>query len=140
MEEKKNKPKLPIFYHVLKGFALVFIVAAIVVLVLGLTQDWNFEWIPICIVCFFFGFVCLFIGFSPNINKAALKTQRYLVEETKDDLKGIADTRAEVSKDAVKTVAGAVKDGLEEEKMFCKHCGKEIDKDSKFCQHCGKEQ
>ena len=24
-----------------------------------------------------------------------------------------------------------------EEKLFCRHCGKQIDPDSQFCQHCG---
>ena len=24
-----------------------------------------------------------------------------------------------------------------EEKLFCRHCGKQIDHDSHFCQHCG---
>ena len=139
-EKKKNKSRLPIFYHVLKAFALIFIVAGIVVTVLGSTNDWNFEWIPICVICFILGIVCLLIGFTPEINKAVIKTSRHILDETKEDLKDIADISADVSKDAVKTVARAVKDGIDEEKTFCKHCGKEIDKGSKFCQYCGKEQ
>ena len=28
----------------------------------------------------------------------------------------------------------------QEDSMFCKHCGSQIDVDSKFCNKCGKEQ
>ena len=136
-EKKKNKSKLPIFYHVLKALGVILIIVGIVV---GAVSGWNFDLIIVYMLCFFFGMVCLIIGFTPEMSKMAIKTQRHTLEETKEHLKDIANTQADVSKGAVKTVAGAVKDGLEEEKMFCKHCGKEIDKDSKFCQYCGKEQ
>ncbi len=86
------------------------------------------------------GIIMMSIGFTPNMQKLMIKTQKHIINDNREDLKDIANTQADVSKDAVKTVASAVKDGLEDEKMFCKHCGKEIDKDSKFCQYCGKEQ
>ena len=34
----------------------------------------------------------------------------------------------------------AIKDGLSDNKMYCKHCGDLIDSDSEFCKHCGKRQ
>ena len=33
-----------------------------------------------------------------------------------------------------------IKDGFNQNNVFCKHCGCEIDADSKFCKKCGKEQ
>ena len=36
-------------------------------------------------------------------------------------------------------IVKAVKEGFDEPKMFCKHCGVKIDAASKFCNQCGKE-
>lgn len=149
MEEKKqenNKSKPPKLFLAIKIVAGILIALGIVLFILSFTMIGSFDAEVSSmlrfggITCFIFGMFFMFIGFTPSIQKTMIKTQKHILNENKEDLKDIADTQAEVSKDAVKTVANAVKDGLEEEKMFCKHCGKEIDKDSKFCQHCGKEQ
>ena len=150
MEENKqenNKSKPPKLFLAIKIVAGILIALGIVLFILSFTMIGSFETEVSSmglrfggITCFIFGMFFMFIGFTPSIQKTMIKTQKHILNENKEDLKDIADTQAEVSKDAVKTVANAVKVGLEEEKMFCKHCGKEIDKDSKFCQHCGKEQ
>ena len=150
MEENKqenNKSKPPKLFLAIKIVAGILIALGIVLFILSFIMSDSFETEASSmglrfggITCFIFGMFFMFIGFTPSIQKATIKTHKHILEETKEDLKDIAGTQAEVSKDAVKTVASAVKDGLEDEKMFCKHCGKEIDKDSKFCQHCGKEQ
>ena len=41
---------------------------------------------------------------------------------------------------AAEEVAKGIKKGLyDDNKVFCKYCGAEIDSDSKFCNRCGKE-
>lgn len=69
-----------------------------------------------------------------------IKAGRYAVDESKEDLKTISDTMANATKDGIKTTANAIKEGFTQSKIFCKHCGNEIDDDSKFCKKCGKEQ
>ena len=91
----------------------------------------------------FIGFACLMFGLVPVLNKTAIKLQKHIQEENKEDLTSIANTKVEINKQAiqtaVKTGAQAVKQGMRETK-YCKECGAEIDLDSKFCSKCGKEQ
>ena len=69
-----------------------------------------------------------------------VKATRYAVEETKEDIKVISDTLADATHDALRDTVSAVREGLGERQVFCKHCGASIDADSKFCRDCGKEQ
>lgn len=47
----------------------------------------------------------------------------------------------DATKESIETIARAVKKGIiEDESIYCKHCGNKIDKDSRFCKNCGKEQ
>ena len=91
----------------------------------------------------FIGFACLMFGLVPVLNKTAIKLQKHIQEDNKEDLTSIANTKVEINKQAiqtaVKTGAQAVKQGMSEIK-YCKECGAEIDLDSKFCSKCGKEQ
>jgi len=49
-------------------------------------------------------------------------------------VKTLADANYVLSKELAKNV------GNNENTIYCKHCGKEIDGDSQFCKHCGKNQ
>ena len=73
-----------------------------------------------------------------------MKAVKYMMDENKELLKGIAEQRAEISRDSIEIRARAMKKGFSEqeetEKIFCENCGKTIEKDSKFCNYCGKEQ
>ena len=74
-----------------------------------------------------------------------LKAAKYMMDESKDDIKDISDNMAYATKDGIKTttqaVASGIKAGLsDEETIYCKYCGSEIDSDSVFCKKCGKEQ
>mgnify|MGYP003311132935 CR=1 FL=1 len=41
---------------------------------------------------------------------------------------------------AAKEIAKGIKEGLsDDEKVYCKHCGAQIDADSNFCNKCGKQ-
>lgn len=81
----------------------------------------------------------LFSGYSPKIAKLNAKGERYIQQETKDELKDIADTKVDIHSEAITNSIKAVKKGLKDTK-YCKHCGAEIDADSTFCKECGKKQ
>ena len=82
--------------------------------------------------------------FNPKLNAKFLskqvKAQKYMMDESKEDLKSITDNMAYATKDGIKTTVRAIKEGFTNETIYCKHCGSEIDSDSKFCKKCGKEQ
>jgi hypothetical protein len=88
----------------------------------------------------FIGISCLVIGFSPEISSMSVKSAKYIQQETKDDLKDIADSSADIAANAVSRLASAAKDGISPQKKYCKHCGTLIDADSKYCNRCGKPQ
>lgn len=99
--------------------------------------------IPILIA--FAGIIFVFaLIFSPKLmGKFAsrrIKATKYMVEESKDDLKDISTNMAEATKDGIKIATGAIRDGFVGDTIFCKHCGSSIEKDSKFCKECGKKQ
>ena len=74
-----------------------------------------------------------------NLSGASINSKKRIIEENEDTLKDIKDTEARINKDAVRETAGAVKEGFFGSTVYCKHCGKQIDKDSKYCKHCGGE-
>lgn len=138
----KNQPK---HFIVLKIFGFIALAVAIGGIVLSIIGFGDFEsnnfMIGGFMTCFglFAGISCLLIGFRPEISKMSVKTARYIQEENKEDLSAMASTSAEISSDAITTVAKSVKNGVKDI-VYCKHCGAEIDADSKFCKKCGKEQ
>lgn len=147
--------KTPKIYLILKIIGICLIALGVVLVVVGaiyyvpgMGEDGWFDettkqsgLIFGGIACLLFGIFITFIGFAPNIEKTRIKTERYVIEENKEDLTDIANSKAEIKKDSVKTYAKAVKDGLkEEETKYCTNCGKKIDKDAKYCPECGAEQ
>ncbi len=74
-----------------------------------------------------------------NLGEVSVNTSSNVLTNNEDKLKNIADTTANISKDAITTTVGAIKKGIKDT-IYCKHCGELIDKDSKFCKYCGKEQ
>lgn len=102
-----------------------------------------FSIIPILVIAVF-GFV-IALMFSPKLRGKMMSTQvkatKYMMDESKEDLKSVTDGMAYATKDGIKTTTRAIKEGLmEDNNIYCKHCGSEIDSDSKFCKKCGKEQ
>lgn len=92
--------------------------------------------------CFgiFIGVSSLMIGFRPEMSKMGIQTTKYIQQDNKEDFKEMANTTADIAEEAISKVARSIKEGLDEEKMYCKHCGTLIDADSRFCNKCGKEQ
>ena len=75
-----------------------------------------------------------------KMGKAVANAQKNILDENEEVLKETANKNADINKEAVKSMASAVKDGFSEGEIYCKHCGASIDSDSKFCKKCGKEQ
>ena len=101
-----------------------------------------FTLVPILVVAVFIFVIAMMI--SPKLRgkmmSRQIKAQKYMLDESLEDLKSISDDMAYATKDGIKTTAGAVKDGFSRETVFCKHCGEAIDADSKYCKNCGKKQ
>ena len=79
--------------------------------------------------------------FRGKMMSRQVKSVKYMVDESKDDIESISTDMANATKEGVEITAHAIKKGFtEDEKIYCKHCGSRIDQDSKFCKNCGKEQ
>lgn len=104
--------------------------------------DLMFIIVPLFIFLIF-GFTIVMI-FSPKLRgkmmSKQIKASKYMMEQSKEDLKSISDSMAYATKDGIKVSARAIKEGFTGDSIFCKHCGSEIDFDSKFCKRCGKKQ
>ena len=76
-----------------------------------------------------------------TLASTAVKTKMNILNENEENLKELANREANIKKDYVKTMASALRDGLNDnDTIYCKYCGNMIDSDSTFCKHCGKEQ
>ena len=139
-------------FLIFKILSFVFLVVTIVGIMFTIKGFGDFEsnkfMIGGLMMCMglFLTFTCAGIGFSAEIMKTSVKITKHMQEATKEDMKDIANTNAEIHADAMKSMASAAKAGLEEnakekrQTKFCKYCGVVIDKDSRFCKDCGKEQ
>lgn len=101
-----------------------------------------FTIVPILVIgIFVFAFVMMF---SPKLRAKfmahQLKSQKYMLDENEDILKEINRKSANISKDGIETTAKAIKRGLSQDTIYCKHCGSSIDSDSRFCKNCGQRQ
>ncbi len=138
---KNNKPK---HAKILKILGFTFLIIGISLTILGVTAlKWEHSPNP---AVFAPGMLLIgpsifmiILGFSSNIVRMQAETLKHIQEESKDDLKDIADNTADIYSDAITKTAKAVKKGIKDT-MFCKYCGAKIDTDSKFCNKCGKEQ
>ena len=75
----------------------------------------------IVIILIIAGFIFTFgMMFSPKLRgkmmSKQIKATKYMLEETEDDLKDIADRGANATKDAIETTTRAIKKGLTEDK------------------------
>ena len=140
--KKIEKPKHFIFLKILGFLGVTIAVVGVFLLITGFSdfESNNFLigmfLLPIGLVLGIFG---LTTGFSPEIAKMSAKSIQYIQTENEETLTDIATTSAEITSEAVSTVAQAIKKGLGESK-FCKHCGAKIDADSKYCSNCGGAQ
>lgn len=124
--------------------------------------------IPILVVLTFIFTIALMV--SPKLRGKWMSKQieatKHMMEYSKDDLKDILSTsksvevnaekeildnneeimkdnvtrKANINKEGIEITAKAIKEGLTNNKIYCKYCGKLIDSDSKYCKVCGREQ
>ena len=124
--------------------------------------------IPILVVLTFIFTIALMV--SPKLRGKWMSKQieatKHMIEYSKDDLKDILSTsksvevnaekeildnneeimkdnvtrKANINKEGIEITAKAIKEGLTNNKVYCKYCGKLIDSDSKYCKVCGREQ
>ncbi|MBP3920199.1 MAG: zinc ribbon domain-containing protein [Bacilli bacterium] len=79
--------------------------------------------------------------FRGKMMSRQMKSVKYMMDESKDDIESISTNMANATKGGIETTARAIKKGFTDEgDIYCKHCGSKIDNDSKFCKICGKEQ
>lgn len=138
-----NKPKYFLVFKILGFLGIAVMVVGIVLAITGFDdlESNNFLIGGILVsVGIIPSVMFLMIGFRPEIAKMSIESKKYIQQQNQQSLTDIADTNAEIYDDAITHTAGAIKKGLTEDKMYCKHCGAMIDSDSKFCSKCGKEQ
>ena len=71
---------------------------------------------------------------------AVTRAQNKIINNNEELLRETINKEADIHKDSVKTIAHSVKEGLSDDnKIYCKHCGAQIDADSTFCKKCGKQ-
>ena len=128
-----------------------------------------FTVVPILVAAgFIFTFAMIFSPrLRAKMNRLNIKAAKYTVEDSKDDITDIISTAAntaidaksrvieekggdlkrmarfetDIQKERVEMLSRALKDGLNDQNtVFCKYCGAEIDADSVFCKKCGREQ
>lgn len=76
-----------------------------------------------------------------KLSSTAVGIRKQILDENEDVLTDIAHKEAKIKSVGIKSATKAIKEGLiENDSIYCKHCGSEIDNDSKFCKKCGKEQ
>ena len=77
---------------------------------------------------------------ATTIGNVGINSKKKIYDENYDNLRDMATKKANIHKEEVEITTKAIKDGLSDNKMYCKHCGDLIDSDSEFCKHCGKRQ
>ena len=99
--------------------------------------------VPIFIALVFVFMIAQIISpkFRGKIMSKQIKATKYMMDDSKEDIKNIYTDMANATKDGIEITTRAIKKGFtEEENINCMHCGSKIDKDSKFCKNCGGEQ
>jgi len=74
-----------------------------------------------------------------SMGDISINSTKNIIDENEEKLTDIVEKGSNLSSIAVEKTARAIKKGLTENNIYCKHCGKSIDSDSKFCKSCGKE-
>lgn len=69
-----------------------------------------------------------------------IKAEKEILDNNEETMEDNVTRKANINKKGIEITTNAIKEGLTRSKIYCKHCGKLIDDDSKFCKSCGKEQ
>lgn len=96
-------------------------------------------------VFIFLSFIFVFASilspkFRGKLMSRQVKASKYMMDESKEDIKSIVDDMVYASEDGIAKTTNAVKKGLTEDLMYCKKCGSLITSDSLYCKNCGSKQ
>ena len=69
-----------------------------------------------------------------------INAEKEILDNNEETMEDNVTRKANINKKGIEITTNAIKEGLTRSKIYCKHCGKLIDEDSKFCKLCGKEQ
>lgn len=69
-----------------------------------------------------------------------INAEKEVLDNREDIMKENVIRKANINKEGIEIATSAIKNGLSNNKIYCKYCGKLIDGDSKYCKVCGKEQ
>ena len=69
-----------------------------------------------------------------------INAEKEVLDKSEDIMKENIIRKANINKEGIEIATSAIKNGLSNNKIYCKYCGKLIDGDSKYCKVCGKEQ
>lgn len=69
-----------------------------------------------------------------------INAEKEVLDNSEDIMKENVIRKANINKEGIEIATSAIKNGLSNNKIYCKYCGKLIDGDSKYCKVCGKEQ
>lgn len=69
-----------------------------------------------------------------------INAEKEVLDNREDIMKENVIRKANINKEGIEIATSAIKNGLSNNKIYYKYCGKLIDGDSKYCKVCGKEQ
>ncbi len=69
-----------------------------------------------------------------------INAEKEVLDNREDIMKENVIRKANINKEGIEIATTAIKNGLSNNKIYCKYCDKLIDGDSKYCKVCGKEQ
>ena len=69
-----------------------------------------------------------------------INAEKEVLDNREDIMKENVIRKVNINKEGIEIATSAIKNGLSNNKIYCKYCGKLIDGDSKYCKVCGKEQ
>lgn len=99
--------------------------------------------VPIFIILVFVFMILQMVSpkFRGKLLSREVKSVKYMMDESKKDIESISNDMVDATQESIEKSSRAIRKGImEEECIYCKHCGSKIDRDSKFCKKCGKEQ
>jgi len=150
----KDKTTRFLVLKIIGCVGILIAIAGIIMFIINLGGEFNaglfIAGLLMMVLGILSGVPCLFFGFLPRLLAARVATMQQLQQQNIHIIKELSQAAAEASANmqAAANAPSSIASTPREEpapvdtamdKMYCKHCGAQIDSDSKFCKACGKE-